>query len=230
MTDQATHLQTETAKRKVGVFDSGVGGMSVAQAIQEAMPELEVLYTDDHEHIPYGNRRPQEIKGFVVPILEALVQEGCEAIVIACNTVTTTLIHELRDIILVPLIGTEPMVKPAAQATKTGVIAVCATPTTLASKRYAALKRDFAQGIQVLEPDCSDWSQMIEDNELDHNHIESIIRSVCEQKADTIVLGCTHYHWIEEGIQAIANEYGATVIQPEPALIRQLKRVLAQQP
>ena len=83
--------------RKVGVFDSGVGGARVAQAIQEAIPEIRVLYADDHEHIPYGNRSPEEIKSFVVPILEALVEEGCEAIVIACNTVTTTLIAKLAE-------------------------------------------------------------------------------------------------------------------------------------
>ncbi len=221
--------QQQAAPIKVGVFDSGVGGAGVAQAIQEAMPELEVLYADDHEHIPYGNREPEEIKGFVVPILEALLNEGCKAIVIACNTVTTTLITELREIISVPLIGTEPMVKPAAEATKTGVIAVCATPTTLASKRYATLKHDYAQAITVLEPDCSNWSRMIEDNEIDHAQIAETIRSVCDNGADTIVLGCTHYHWIEEEIKAIAGEYQATVIQPEPALIRQLRRVLARQ-
>jgi glutamate racemase len=212
------------------VFDSGVGGAGVAQAIQEALPELEVYYADDHEHIPYGNRDPEEIKGFVVPILQALVDEGCEAIVIACNTVTTTLITDLRDIVSVPLIGTEPMVKPAAETTKTGVIAICATPTTLASQRYAWLKQEYAKGLQVIEPDCSNWTRMIESNNLDHDHIEHTIRGVCEQGADVIVLGCTHYHWIEEEIQAIAKEFKATVIQPEPALIRQLKRVLALQP
>ncbi len=215
--------------RKVGVFDSGVGGAGVAQAIQAAMPELQVLYADDHVHIPYGNRDPKQIMGFVVPILEALVGEGCEVIVIACNTVTTTLIDELRDIISVPLIGTEPMIKPAADATKTGVIAVCATPTTLASKRYAELKTTYAKDLMVLEPDCSNWTQMIENNQVDHTHIEETVRSVCEQGADTIVLGCTHYHWIEEEIQETAREYQATVIQPEPAIIRQLKRVLSQQ-
>lgn len=216
--------------RKVGVFDSGVGGARVAQAIQEAIPEIRVLYADDHEHIPYGNRSPEEIKSFVVPILEALVEEGCEAIVIACNTVTTTLIAELREILPVPLIGTEPMVKPAAEATKSGVIAVCATPTTLASQRYAWLKNEYAQNLKILEPDCSDWTRMIEDDDVNHEHIEQTIRGVCDKGADTIVLGCTHYHWIEEEIQDIAKEYNATVIQPEPALIRQLRRVLEQQP
>lgn len=216
--------------RKVGVFDSGVGGMSVAFAIQEALPDIEVLYADDSEHIPYGDRDPQELKGFVVPILEMLVDEGCEVIVIACNTVTTTLISELREVIAVPLIGTEPMIKPAAEHTNTGKIAVCATPATLASQRYTWLKTKYAPNVTVFEPDCSNWSHMIESNQLDHQHIEAIVRDVCKRGADVIVLGCTHYHWIEEEIQSIAHEYNTEVIQPEPALIRQLIRVLQPQP
>lgn len=229
MNTQPESNQADLTHRRIGVFDSGVGGARVAQAIQEAMPELEVLYADDHEHIPYGNRDPQEIKSFVVPILHGLVDEGCEAIVIACNTVTTTLISELREVISVPLIGTEPMVKPAAETTKSGILALCATPTTLASQRYATLKKEYAPGLQVIEPDCSEWSRMIEDDDLNHGLIEKTIRGVCDQGADVIVLGCTHYHWIEEEIQTIARDYGATVIQPEPALIRQLKRVLEPQ-
>jgi glutamate racemase len=210
---------------KVGVFDSGVGGLSVAQAIQAALPEVEVLYVDDHEHIPYGTRSPVEIKGFVVPILEALVDEGCNVIVIACNTVSTTLIEDLREVIKVPLIAMEPMVKPAVEQTKSGIIAVCATPTTLASKRYAWLKDTYAKNIKIIEPDCGDWTQMIEDKRIDRQHIHDRIDAVCEQGADVIVLGCTHYHWIE----AIINEEAkgrATVLQPEQPVIEQLKRVL----
>ncbi len=214
---------------KIGVFDSGVGGAGVAAAIQQALPKDMVMYTDDHEHIPYGTKPPEEIKGYVVPILEALVAEGCEVIVIACNTVTTTIIEDLRKIISVPLIGMEPMVKPAAAATKSGTIAVCATPTTLASTRYTWLKSEYAKNVTVLEPNCASWTSMIESRQLDHKVIEKEIRSVCEQGADVIVLGCTHYHWIEEDIQKIANEYTAKVIQPEPAVIEQLKKVLAQQ-
>lgn len=103
---------------KIGVFDSGVGGMSVVRAIQKALPDLEVIYKDDKAHVPYGSRSVEEIHGFVTPIFRSFIDEGCQVIVVACNTVTTNLISELRQEFSVPLIGMEPMVKPAAQATK----------------------------------------------------------------------------------------------------------------
>jgi len=212
---------------KIGVFDSGVGGQSVANAIQAALPEHEVILREDREHVPYGLRKPTEILGFVLPIFRSLVEEGCQVIVVACNTVSTTLISDLREQFDIPLIAMEPMVKPAAALTKTGVIAVCATPTTLASKRYAQLKTEFAKGIKVLEPDCSDWAYMIEHNQIDEQKIAARVQEVIDEKADVIVLGCTHYHWIEEEITELADG-SAQVIQPEPAVIEQLKRVLAQ--
>lgn len=211
---------------KIGVFDSGVGGKSVANAISAALPEYEVMYREDKENIPYGTKTPEELERLVLPILKSMQEQGCEVIVIACNTVTTTIIEHLREIIKVPLIGMEPMVKPAAEMTKTGKIAVCATPATLASRRYAWLKDTYASNIEVLEPDCSDWAYMIESDQLDHQKIRERITEVCKKGADTIVLGCTHYHWIEEDIQQIADEFGATVIQPEQPVIEQLKRVL----
>jgi glutamate racemase len=214
-------------KPKIGVFDSGVGGLSVVHAIEAALPDYEVVYATDKEHLPYGNKTPQQLHGYVLPILEDLVGRGCEVIVIACNTVTTNIIVTLRSEISVPLVGIEPMVKPAAQITKSRVIAVCATPATLASKRYKRLKEEYAQGIKVLEPDCSNWTAMIETNQLDHQKIHQQINKVCELGADVIVLGCTHYHWIEDVIKQIADGR-AKVIQPEPAIVEQLKRVLQQ--
>lgn len=213
---------------KAGVFDSGVGGQSVVNAIHRALPDLEIVYAEDKANVPYGNKTPDELYSLVLPILQSLVEQGCRVIVIACNTVSTTLIQKLRDNVPVPLIAMEPMVKPAAEATKSSVIAVCATPTTLASDRYKWLKQTYAPDVTVLEPDCSDWAYMIESSQLGHKKIRERIASVCKEGADVIILGCTHYHWIEKDIQKIADEYGAKVIQPEGAVIRQLKRVIAQ--
>lgn len=210
---------------KIGVFDSGMGGLSVAQAIQKALPDDEVLFINDPDHFPYATKKPEELLGYVEPLLEALVNEGVAAIVIACNTVSTTLIGELRKIFDVPLIAMEPMVKPAAEKTTSKTIAICATPTTLASKRYAELKETYAKGIKVIEPDCSNWSAMIENKEVDEDHIRKITNDACEQGADIIVLGCTHYHWIEELITDEAAGR-AEVLQPEGPVINQLKRIL----
>lgn len=209
----------------IGVFDSGMGGRSVADAVERAFPESTVLFRSDTAHLPYGSKSPEELLGYVVPILEELVSEGSDAIVIACNTVTTTLISRLREAIDIPLVGIEPMVKPAAAMTKTGVIAVCATPTTLGSERYAWLKGTYANNLTVLEPDCSDWALMIEADQVDKKKISDRIEEVCAKNADVIVLACTHYHWIEEVIDTIAQGR-AVVIQPELAIVQRLKQVL----
>jgi len=212
--------------KKIGVFDSGVGGESVVNAIKAALPDYQVMFASDKAHIPYGTKSPEELLSLSLPILNKLSKE-CDVIVIACNTVTTTIIEQLRASLSVLLIGMEPMVKPAAERTKTGIIAVCATPSTLASKRYEWLKGTYANDVQVIEPDCSDWTSMIENNRVDDEHVAERINKACEAGADVIVLGCTHYHWIEERIKQIAANR-AEVLQPEQAVITQLKRVLGQ--
>lgn len=212
---------------KIGVFDSGVGGLSVANAIKKAFPEHEILLKEDKENLPYGTKSPEELLKLVEPILNSLVSEGCRVIVVACNTVTTTIIGELRKRIDVPLIGIEPMIKPAADLTKTGVIAVFATPTTLASERYKKLKQEYATDIDVAEPDCSNWSYMIENNRQNELNIKQNTEAALAAGADVVVLGCTHYHWIEEEIKQLVKDR-AQVLQPEPAIINRLKTVIAE--
>lgn len=212
-------------KLKIGVFDSGIGGLSVVNAIKLALPECQIVFKNDAKNLPYGNKDPDVLYGLVEPILKNLVESGCKIIVVACNTVTTTLINKLRQNITVPLIGMEPMVKPASKKTKSGIIAVFATPTTLSSSRYSDLKNNHAHNIKVLEPDCSDWSTMIEANTIDNQKIINIVNLVCNKGADTLVLGCTHYHWIEDLIKQIAGNR-AEVLQPEPFVINQIKRVI----
>lgn len=210
---------------KIGVFDSGIGGLSVVRAIERALPEHEVVFRNDSKHVPYGTRPTDEILGFVLPIFQALVDAGCGVIVVACNTVSTTLIGELRGAFDIPLVAVEPMVKAAADLTVSGIIAVCATPNTLQSDRYRYLKATYATGLTVLEPDCRDWSTMIEQQSIDERKIADRITEVLDQKADVIVLGCTHFHWIEADIMQLSTGR-ASVIQPELAIIKQLKRVL----
>jgi glutamate racemase len=209
----------------IGVFDSGVGGLSVANAIKDALPEHQVILRQDEKHIPYGKKTSQQVYGYVLPILKQLVSDGCDAIVIACNTVSTNHLERLKAQIKVPLIGVEPMIQSASEITKSKVIAVCATPLTLKSDRYAWLKSEYCQDVTVIEPDCSDWALMIESNEIDHQKINDQIEAALEQTADVIVLGCTHYHWIEREINELASGK-ASVIQPEQAVIKHLWREL----
>jgi glutamate racemase len=216
-------------KVKIGVFDSGVGGQSVINAIKKELPDLEIVYKDDKKHLPYGNKSIEEIHSLVKPIFQEFIDEACQLVVVACNTVTTNLIDSLRVEFKVLMIGMEPALKPAALASKTHVIAVCATPRTLSSDRYKWLKQQYAKEVEVIEPDCSDWALMIENNQLDREKVAKTIEDVLGKKADEIVLGCTHYHWIEEEIVGMVQGR-AEVIQPEQAVIAQLKRVLEQLP
>lgn len=210
----------------IGVFDSGIGGKSVAEAISKAMPEHKIIFRNDQMHLPYGNKTKQELLDLSLPILKDM-EDMCDVMVIACNTLTTNVIKDLRLAINVPLIAIEPMVKPAVKITKSSVIAVCATPSTLASDRYKVLKRDYAKGIKVIEPDCSNWAELLEKNELTSEEIRKTTEEIISKGADVIVLGCTHYHWIESDIVTIVNNK-AIVLQPEQAIIRRLSEVLEQ--
>lgn len=211
---------------KIGVFDSGIGGLSIAQAIEKAFPQHEVIFRHDTpDHFPYAQKTADEIYAFALPVLQSLSDDGCALIVVACNTVSTTLIDRLRRTFDIPLVATEPMVKPAAALSKSGVIAVCATPTTLDSPRYHHLKKTYAKGIDVIEPDCADWSSLIEHGTMTNNKIRDNIEPALRQGADVIVLGCTHYHWIAEGIDALCAGK-ARVIHPETALVERVRTLL----
>lgn len=211
--------------KPIGVFDSGVGGEWIAQRLGTAFPNRQILLEQDKEHLPYGTKSAEELLDLVVPKLQKLADQDCEAIVVACNTVTTNVIEELRPKFSVPLIGMEPMVKPAADITASNIIAICATPATLKSARYAWLKNTYAHGIKVLEPDCSQWASLIEAKQMNRDSIDEMVDEVCNQGADVIVLGCTHYHWIEQEIlEAVQGR--AQVLQPELPVIAQLDRMI----
>lgn len=212
--------------KKIGVFDSGIGGKSVAIALQKAIPEASILFLSDPENLPYGTKTAEQLKVLVEPKIKELLSLGVDMIVIACNTVSTTIIDWVKSISTVPVIGVEPLVEAASVLTKNKVIAVCATPTTLSSKRYANLKKEYAKDIKVIEPDCSRWTKMIEDNQVDREEIYERVNNTCVHGADVVVLGCTHYHWIEELIRQIVGDR-AVVIQPENLIIQQVKELIS---
>lgn len=210
---------------KIGVFDSGVGGRSVANAIESALLGVEVIFLSDPENLPYGIKTPEELKKLVKPKMEKLLDNGVGIVVIACNTLSTTILDYIKSIVRVPVIGVEPMIEEASTLTKNKVIAVCATPTTLSSVRYGYLKNKYAKDIKILEPDCSRWTKMIETNNIDRQEIQEKINFVCSAGADVIVLGCTHYHWIQDLITETSNNR-AKVINPEAKIVEALKSLL----
>jgi glutamate racemase len=212
---------------KLGVFDSGIGGEAVAAALHVTYPEAEIITVNDKAHVPYGDKTPNEVLALTQAALQPLLSSNCDVIVLACNTATALAIEPLRQ--RYPqqkFIGIEPMIKTAATLTKTGTIAVCATPATLQSNRYHELIKKYGSDLNIIEPDCTTWAYMIENNAINHHIIKKIITNVCDQGADVIVLGCTHYHWIKEDIiTAVAGR--AAVIEPSEAIRRRVQQLLS---
>ena len=211
---------------KLGIFDSGIGGEAVAESLHTAFPTADITTVNDREHVPYGDRTLEDIARLTDTAIQPLLAKDCDVIVIACNSATAAAIETLRASYPEQLfIGLEPMVKPAATMTRSGTIAVCATPATLSSSRYQHLKETFAADVTVLEPDCSGWSRMIENDDVNEDHVEETIEAVCAAGADVIVLACTHYHWIRDAIEKTAAGR-ATVIDPSDAIADRVRNLL----
>ena len=212
---------------KIGVFDSGIGGEAVASELRVAFPSADLLVVNDRKNVPYGSKTPEQVVEFTTRAIDPLLRTGCDVIVIACNTATTLALPHLRK--TYPdqkFIGIEPMLKPASLMTKTGVVCVCATPATLASERYGSLKNTYTTNLKVIEPDCSSWASLIEQNSLSTQQIEQTIGLALEADADVIVLGCTHYHWIKHLVQTIARGKAA-VLEPSEAIANRVRSLLS---
>jgi len=212
----------------IGVFDSGIGGEAISRSLAIEFPDAHIMSVSDREHLPYGNRSTSEVQQLTSHAIQPLLARRCDVIVIACNTATAAAIETLRETYPDQLfIGLEPMIKPAVVTSGSGVIAICATPATLASDRYQHAKQKFATNVQVIEPDCSDWASLIETSQLNQSHIDSVVETCIQQGADVIVLGCTHYHWIKEEITKTAAGR-ATILEPSDAIARRVRELLEQ--
>jgi glutamate racemase len=214
---------------KLGVFDSGIGGRAVAEALARSFPEAIIITVNDAQNVPYGDKAPDDVVTLTDKAIQPLLTQHCDIIVLACNTATALAISTLRDRHPTQkFIGIEPMVKTAASTTKSKVVAVCATPATLASARYKALIAKHATHLTILEPDCSTWAYMIENNRINRQKIIDVINAVCEEGADVIVLGCTHYHWIKSMIAEIAGDR-AVILEPSEAISQRVASLIAPQ-
>ncbi|MEI7689795.1 MAG: aspartate/glutamate racemase family protein [Candidatus Saccharibacteria bacterium] len=211
---------------KIGIFDSGIGGEAIAIALQSTFPDADIETVNDKAHLPYGDKTKSEVISLTDHAIQPLLNDGCDVMVLACNTATALAIESLR--LKYPnqkFIGIEPMVKTAAKLTKSGIIAVCATPATLKSERYKKLVNKFGSNLKIIEPDCSKWAKMIENDRINKKSIEKVVTDSCANGADIIVLGCTHYHWIKDLISELAAGQ-ATVIEPSEAISRRVKKLL----
>lgn len=215
---------------KIGVFDSGIGGEAVANRLRQLFPKAKIISINDSTNVPYGVKASHEIIRLTDAAIQPLLKAKCDAIVIACNTATTNAINHLRSTYpKIHFVGIEPMVKPAAQMTKSGTIAVLATPGTLKSHRYAELKRQWAAQLTIIEPDCSSWAGHIERGELQRVDVHIAVHESLRWNADVIVLGCTHYHWIKDRIQATAGP-GVRILEPSDAIGARIESLLAPNP
>jgi glutamate racemase len=214
----------------IGVFDSGVGGLSVLRAIRQQMPAEPVIFLADQAHVPYGPRSLEQVRAFSESITRYLLGRGCKLIVVACNAASAAALRVLRQKFPdTPFVGMEPAVKPAAEYTRTGVVGVLATPATFQGALYASVVERFAKGVTLLQHTCPGLVTQIEAGHLDTSQarliLEEALRPMLAQGIDTVVLGCTHYPFVIPLIQAITGP-GVRVIDPAPAVARQVGRLL----
>jgi glutamate racemase len=215
----------------LGVFDSGVGGLSVLQALHHQLPKENLLYIADQVHVPYGSRPLAEVRGLAEAITRYLLGRGAKLIVVACNTASAAALHHLRAVFPeAPIVGMEPAVKPAAETTQTGKVGVLATPATFQGELYASLLERFAQDVTVLQDTCPGLVEQIETGQLDSPQtLKILVRALepmLEQGIDTVVLGCTHYPFVIPQIEKLVGP-SVRVINPAPAIARQAARLLA---
>ncbi|WP_348748640.1 glutamate racemase [Pseudomonas rhodesiae] len=216
----------------IGVFDSGVGGLSVLEEIQQLLPHESLLYVADCGHIPYGEKTPAFIRDRSRRVAAFFREQGAKAFVIACNTATVAAVADLRlDYPDWPLVGMEPAVKPAAAATRSGVVGVLATTGTLQSAKFAALLDRFATDVRVITQPCPGLVELIETGDLSSPALRQLLQGYVDPLlsagCDTIILGCTHYPFLKPLLAQMLPP-SVILIDTGAAVARQLKRLLGE--
>jgi glutamate racemase len=231
MPESTRNLREGSYTAPIGVFDSGVGGLSVWREIVRRLPAEDTLYFADQAHIPYGQRPLDEVRHLTENVTRFLLAEGVKLIVVACNTASGAALHALRETFPdVPFVGMEPAVKPAVEHTNTGIVGVIATPATFQGDLFAGLIQRFGNGFDIHTQACPGLVETVEAGALDTPETESLLRGylvpLLEAGIDQLVLGCTHYPFLSPLIQRIVGPH-VTLIDPAPAVARQVGCVLA---
>jgi glutamate racemase len=219
-----------SSSNPIGVFDSGVGGLSVFRAIRDELPSEDLIYVGDSGFAPYGERSHAFVQERAAVITEFLIGEGSKAVVIACNTATGIAVDLLRSRFPeIPIVAVEPAVKPAAARTNTGVVGVLATSGTLASPNVTRLLNKYGVDVEILTQAGAGLVEQVEKGELSGERtralVEKLVRPMMEKGADVLVLGCTHYPFLRAEIQEAAGS-GVEVIDPATAVAREVRRRL----
>lgn len=218
------------AKGPIGIFDSGVGGISIWIAIRNCLPQEDTLYLADSSNAPYGNKSKEEIRWLCEKNTEYLLQAGAKIIVVACNTATTNAINHLREKYDVPFIGIEPAIKPAALKSRTNSIGVLATRGTLSSALFAKTSDAFAGGVEVTEVVGSGLVELIEKGEIHSPAMTTLLKKYTAQlvaaNVDYVVLGCSHYPFLIPQLTELLPK-GVHIIDSGDAVAKQTERVLS---
>jgi len=196
--------------RPIGVFDSGIGGLSVLQELQYLLPNETFIFLADQKYVPYGEKTKKELVNLTYRITDYLIKNhNIKLMVIACNTATCGAIDELRQKYSFPIVGTVPAVKVAAEKTKSGTIAVISTPSTSKSAALKKLIKDNCQGVNVLNIGCQNLENVVEKGELNNAQISTLLlkylNGVVSSRVDYLVLGCTHYPFLKKAIEKIVG-------------------------
>jgi glutamate racemase len=223
-------LQPTCAPQAVGVFDSGVGGLSVLREIALELPHHDLIYLADSAHVPYGDRDLEQIQAFSRGITSFLIERGACVVVVACNTASAAALHHLRERFRVPIVGMEPAVKPAVEQTRSRQVGVIATEATFQGELFASLIERFAQDTTVHTQACPGLVKRVEAGAMDDAGTESLLREyltpMLEEGIDSLVLGCTHYAFLRPAIERVVGP-GVVVIDPALAVAKQTRRVVA---
>lgn len=213
----------------IGVFDSGVGGLSVLRELRGLLPAEDFIYYADSAHCPYGGKPQAAILARSVAISEELLAAGCKLIVVACNTATIAAVEHLRASYPVPFVGMEPAVKPACALTRTGVVGVLATGAALAGEKFHQLVAQHAAGVRVITQPCPGLVECVESGDLDGPRVRELLLRYLEPLraagADVLVLGCTHYPFLRPLIQQLAGP-SVQLLDTGAAVARQTRRIM----
>ncbi len=214
----------------IGIFDSGVGGLSVWWEIVRQLPHEDTLYLADQAHVPYGSRSLGEVRQFSAAITDFLLEQGAEIVVVACNTASAAALHSLRQAYPeVSFVGMEPALKPAVEGTRSGIVGVMATEATFQGELFTSLLERYASNVEVFTQVCPGLVDAVEVGALETPGTRALLRTclapLLEAEVDQLVLGCTHYPFLRPAIDRII-EGRMSVIDPAPAVARQTGRVL----
>ena len=217
------------AQHTVGIFDSGVGGLTVVEALHRLLPSLPIRYIADSAYFPYGERSAADVEARAAVLTARLVAEGCVLVVVACNTASSAALERLREQFAVPIVGMEPPLKPAAERTKTGQIACLATPATARGERLTRLQDAHAGGVQVVTVPMPGLADLVERGEIDGEQVRMLLRGALDAMArdvDEVALGCTHYGFLRPALEAMLGP-GVEVLDAAEPVARHVVRQLA---